>query len=69
MRKQIRKPLTDKATELSMKKLDELSGGDNDKAVKILEQSIMNSWQGLFELKEENKGKKEENIFDAWAKA
>lgn len=67
MRKQIRKPLTDKAAELAIKKLNELSGGDNDKAVKILEQSIMNSWQGLFELKED-KGKSE-NVFDAWAKA
>ena len=53
MRKQIRKPLTDKAVELAIKKLDELSGGDNDKAIKILEQSIMNSWQGLFPLKED----------------
>ena len=53
MRKQIKRPLTDKAIDLAMKKLAELSEGDNDQAVKILEQSIMNSWQGLFPLKED----------------
>ena len=54
MRKQIKKPLTDRAVELAMKKLAELSNGDNDMAVKIIEQSIMNSWQGLFPLKDNN---------------
>ena len=48
MRKQIKKPLTDRATDLAMRKLNELSRGDNDLAIKILEQSILNSWQGLF---------------------
>ena len=52
MRKQIKKPLTDRAIELAIKKLNELSGGDNDTAIKIIEQSIMNSWQGLFPLKD-----------------
>ena len=51
MRKQIKKPLTDRAVELAIKKLDDLSGGDNDKAIQIIEQSVMNSWQGLFPLK------------------
>ena len=51
MRKQIKKPMTERAIELSMKRLNDLSGGDNDKAVKILNQSVMNCWQGLFELK------------------
>lgn len=58
MRKQIKKPMTDRAIELAMKKLIELStlpfsdGMDNDMAIKILEQSTMNCWQGLFPLKE-----------------
>ena len=52
MRKKIKKPLTDRAIELAMKKLDDLSGGDNDIAIKIIEQSVLNSWQGLFPLKE-----------------
>ena len=55
MRKQIKKPLTDRAVELAMKKLAELSNGDNDMAVKIIEQSIMNSWQGLFPLKDNSR--------------
>jgi hypothetical protein len=35
-----------------MKDLERLSGGDNDKAIKILNQSIQRSWRGLFEIKE-----------------
>lgn len=54
MRKKIKKPMTDKAIELAIKKLNELSNGDNDKAIAILNQSIMNSWQGLFPLKNES---------------
>ena len=53
MRKQLKKPMTDRAVDLAIKKINELSGGDNDLAVKIINQSIMNSWQGLFPLKEE----------------
>lgn len=58
MRKKIKKPMTDRAVDLAMKKLKELStlpfseSMDNDTAIKILEQSIMNCWQGLFPLKE-----------------
>lgn len=50
MRKQIRAPMTDRAIEMAIKKLTVLSGGDPDVAVKIMEQSIMNSWKGLFPL-------------------
>ena len=53
MRKQLKKPMTDRAVDLAIKKINELSGGDNDLAIKIINQSIMNSWQGLFPLKEE----------------
>lgn len=59
MRKQIKKPMTDRAVELAIKKLKELSAlpfsdsMDNDLAIQILNQSIMNSWQGLFPLKEQ----------------
>lgn len=50
------------AIELAIKKLEELSalpfsgGMDNDLAIQILNQSIMNSWQGLFPLKEQKTG-------------
>lgn len=51
MRKKIKKPMTDRAVELQIKKLDRLSGGDVGKAVKILEESIVNCWQDLYPLK------------------
>ena len=52
MRVKIKKPMTDRAIELAMKELEKLSGGDADTAVAILEQSILNSWQGLFALRD-----------------
>lgn len=52
MRKSIKKPLTDKARKMLLNKLDRLAGDDADLKVKILEQSIFHSWQGVFELKE-----------------
>lgn len=67
MRKEIKKPMTDRAIELAMSKLEELSGSDNDIAIAILEQSIMNSWQGLFELKE--KTEKTTSNIDKWQAA
>jgi uncharacterized protein YdaU (DUF1376 family) len=52
MRKRLRKPLTTKATELILAKLDNLrSLGHPPKAV--LEQSIERGWQSVFELKQE----------------
>ena len=68
MRLQIRKPMTEKAKEIAIKKLEDLSGGDNDKAIKILEQSIMNSWQGLFPLKDTGQQAKR-NLVDEWLNA
>jgi uncharacterized protein YdaU (DUF1376 family) len=47
MRQQIKKPAGIKAQELIIKKLLKMGGDINA----ILEQSIMNSWQGVFELK------------------
>ena len=51
-RKQIKKPMSDRAITLAINKLEELSEGDNDKAIEIINQSILNGWQGIFELKE-----------------
>lgn len=62
MRKKIKAPMTDRAIQLAINKLNKLSGGDNDKAIMILEQSIMNSWKGLFKLKEEKKANKFNNF-------
>lgn len=62
MRKKIKSPMTERAIELAIKKLNTLSNGDNDVAIEILEQSIMNSWKGLFPLKEERGGKPSQGI-------
>jgi len=51
MRKKIKAPMTDRAIELAKNKLYKLSDDNNEKAIAILEQSVMNSWKGLFELK------------------
>ena len=53
MRKKIRKPMTEKAEELIIEKLEKLAFSEIVQ-IAILNQSIMNSWQGVFPLKEEN---------------
>jgi hypothetical protein len=50
MRKSIKKPITERALELMLAKLDKLANNDQSK-IEILNQSIMNSWQGIFPLK------------------
>lgn len=55
MRVKIRKPMSDHAIDLAKKKLEKLSGGDIEKAIAILDQSVLGSWQGLYELKEKEK--------------
>ncbi len=53
MRKKIKKPTTSKAVKLILNKLQEIAPDDNDTKIKILEQSIINSWQGVFPLKDQ----------------
>lgn len=70
MRNRIKKPIcTDKALHRAMNTLEKLSGGDNDLAVKILNQSVDHCWQGLFELKSDSKQDRQgfENGID-WSK-
>lgn len=50
-RKSIKKPMTDKAIKLMLGKLDKLAKDDQEK-IAVLEQSILNGWQGIFELKD-----------------
>lgn len=58
MRKKLKKPLTDRAKELSITALEKLSKNP-DKQIKIIEQSTLRDWQSFFELKEgEKKTKK-----------
>lgn len=49
MRKKIKSPMTDRAITIMINKLIKL---DNEMAIRMLEQSILNNWKGIFELKE-----------------
>lgn len=53
MRSFIKKPMTEYALKLMLKKLDEL-GNTDDTKIAILNQSITNNWQGIFPLKDGN---------------
>lgn len=53
MRKAIKKTMTDRALKIMLKKLKGFSN-DEDIQIKILEQSILNSWQGIFPLKDQS---------------
>ena len=57
MRKQIKSPATERALELMIKKLMDLSEGDTNLAIRILEQSIERGWKTVYPLKEERKNK------------
>ncbi|AEY65830.1 phage replisome organizer N-terminal domain-containing protein [Clostridium sp. BNL1100] len=54
-RKKIRKPMTDRAVQLLIIELNKLASDDETK-IQILNQSIVNGWQGVFELKKKNEG-------------
>lgn len=51
MRSKIKKPLTTYAKKIAIKKLNALRLQGND-PIEVLEQSIFNSWQGLFPIRE-----------------
>lgn len=53
MRKKIKKPLTDKAIELTIKELKNLYPNNPEMQIKSIEQSIQRGWQGVFEIKKE----------------
>lgn len=55
MRKSIKKPMTDRALQIMLKKLQGLSEIEEIQ-IKILENSIENCWQGIFPLKEDRNG-------------
>lgn len=56
MRNKIKKPIaTKQALTRMMNRIEKLSGGDNDLAIKILNQSADHCWQDVYELKEDKK--------------
>jgi len=60
MRTKIKKPLTERAEELIINKLNKLAT-DEKIQVAILNQSIMNSWQGIYPLKGDQIGRSNQN--------
>lgn len=53
MRKEIKKPMSDKAVKLAIGKLEKLKAEGEDIDA-VLEQSIFNTWQGLFAVRKAN---------------
>lgn len=50
-RKEIKKPIREASKKYFLKRLSKLGGGNEAVMVEILEQSMANGWQGIFELK------------------
>ncbi len=60
MRKAIKKPITTKGLELAVKKLRQMAKSTAE-AIEIINQSIMNSWQSFYALKENATYSRKEN--------
>lgn len=56
-RKLTKKPMTDRAIQLALSKLQKISS-DVDEQIAILNQSIMNGWSGLYPIKQDADNKK-----------
>ena len=67
MRNKIKKPLaTKQALTRMMNKIEKLSCGDNDLAIKILNQSTDHCWQDVYELKSDSAGNRTGNSGIDW---
>ena len=67
MRNKIKKPLaTKQALTRMMNKIEKLSCGDNDLAIKILNQSTDHCWQDVYELKSDSGGNRTVNNGIDW---
>lgn len=63
-RKKIKAPMTDRAIEMLLSKLEDMTTDNNEK-IAILEQSIINGWKGIFPVMKEKTGdgQRGENTF------
>lgn len=59
MRKSIKKPMTDAARKRLIRELQKLAGEDVALMIAILDQSILNSWAGVYPIKSNTKGKQQ----------
>lgn len=62
MRKRIKAPLSDRAKEMLLRKLDKLADDDIEKKIAILEQSIFNSWKGVYDIDDRRSDQKRSGI-------
>lgn len=56
MRKKMKGGISDHAIELGKSELKKLAGGNVNLAIEIINQSILNSWKGFFQIKNVNNG-------------
>lgn len=52
MRKNGKSPMTDRAKSMMAKKLVQMSGGDHKTMIALLDQSTMNGWKDIYDLKQ-----------------
>ena len=52
MRKDIKKPVSERALSMALDRLKELCGTSEDSMVAVIHQSVFNDWQGFFPLKD-----------------
>ncbi len=52
-RRKIKKPMTDRAVELLLSNLEKMAS-DDERKIEILNQSIVNGWQSIYELKQKD---------------
>ena len=62
MRKAMRKPLTDAARKLAVKKLEHIYREHGHHPTEVLEQSILNGWQGLWPVCQSRVGRRDEEL-------
>ena len=60
-RKSIKKPMSDRSVSLLIGKLNKMSNSITEQ-IEILNQSILNGWQGIFPLKKESEYRREEHV-------
>jgi len=70
-RKSQKSPMTQKAVELMLQKLQQMAGDDDAKKVEIINQSIERGWKGVFDIKDDRKQPKGryDVLVDAYRKA
>ena len=70
MRKNIKKPIsTQQAVTRMINRIEKLSGGDDDLAIKIINQSTDHCWQDVYALKDAGSSPNTKTVYDEWRDA